>query len=140
MEPGFVVCQSRISYIHDSAHLFAPARAFAFYTLFGYCIVPDLRGFQSRRRHADVQTRPIENARAHAHGRRDICGQRIVVRVILLDHADESFAAERINPLALRVVVDMSHDPPTGTLATSLPVSVSSTIRNGGLRVTTKRR
>jgi hypothetical protein len=29
------------------------------------------------------------------------------VRVILLDHADKSFAAERINALALPVVIDI---------------------------------
>src|SRR5258708_3603349 len=71
------------------------------YRLFRHDIIPYLRGFQPRRWHADIQARSKENARAHPHSRRDICLQRIVVRGILLDYADKSFATERINALAL---------------------------------------
>src|SRR5216684_1771813 len=55
------------------------------YTLFRHAIIPYLGGFQSRRWHADVQAGPKEDAGAHANGGRDICAQRIVVRIILLD-------------------------------------------------------
>src|SRR5260370_4590792 len=72
-----------------------------FYALFRHCIIPYLGGIQPRRWDTDVQARSVENARAHAHCGGDICGQRIVVRVILLDHADNYFSAARLNALAL---------------------------------------
>src|SRR5262249_53301432 len=70
-----------------------------------HTIIPYLRRFQSGRRHAGVQARAKENSGAHANGRRDVCPQRIVVRVILLDHADKPLAAEGINSLALRIEI-----------------------------------
>src|SRR3989442_13887219 len=60
---------------------------------------------KARRWHADVQTRPKENPGPHADGRRDVCPQRIVVRVILLDHTDKPLAAKGVNPLALRIEI-----------------------------------
>src|SRR5437660_2459260 len=75
------------------------------YTLLGHSIIPYLRGFQSGGWHADVQARPKENPGAHANGCRDVCAQRIVVRVILLDHADKPLAGESVNPLALRIEI-----------------------------------
>src|SRR2546427_12440284 len=65
-----------------------------FYSLFQHRIIPDLRGLQSSGRHAGVQASPEENARAYADGCRDVRFQRIVVRVILLDHADKPLATE----------------------------------------------
>ena len=75
------------------------------YTLFRDAIKPDLRGFHSGRWYSNVQARSIEDAGAYAYGGRDVCDQRIVVRVILLNRADKPFAAESINALALRVVI-----------------------------------
>src|SRR5205807_8236479 len=72
-----------------------------FLTLLGHTIIPYLRRFQSGRRHPGVQARPKENSGPHANGRRDVCPQRIVVWVILLDYADKPLAAESINSLAL---------------------------------------
>jgi hypothetical protein len=43
---------------------------------------------------------------APLHNRcRNVCPQRIVVRVILLDYADKALAAEGVNPLALGIEV-----------------------------------
>src|SRR5438132_7814186 len=62
---------------------------------------------QSGRRHPGVQARPKENSGPHANGRRDVCPQRIVVWVILLDYADKPLAAEGIDSLALRIEIDV---------------------------------
>src|SRR5437773_9610509 len=78
-----------------------PSRLYSF----RHAVIPYLRRFQSSRRAAGVQARPKENPRAHTDGRRDVCPQRIVVRVILLDHADKPLAAEGINSLALRIEI-----------------------------------
>src|SRR5215469_2818078 len=76
-----------------------------FSTLFRHGIKPHLRGFQSLRWHADVQTRPKENAGAHTCRRGHIGNQRIVVRVILLDRADIAVGSESVDSLAVRVVI-----------------------------------
>src|SRR5438034_9957116 len=79
-------------------------------TLIGFRLIPAHRNSifapvpippLARRRTGSSQ-RKSRSARRRSS---DVCPQRIVVRVILLDHTDKPLAAKGVNPLALRIEI-----------------------------------
>src|SRR6202035_2941923 len=98
-------------------------------------VIPDLRGFQAGCGYAYVQASTEENAGAHAYSGWDICAQRIVVRVILLDGADKPLAADGVNPLAVRIeihVVARSCDGDSRDLFSSVGIEYHQQRRSAG--------
>src|ERR1700676_2373697 len=78
-----------------------------FRCLFRHLIIPNLRWFQAACWDAYVETGSIENPSAYANCRGNICGKRVMVRLLLLDHAEKSFAGDCGNPFSLRLVINI---------------------------------
>ena len=73
-----------------------------------FCLIrPDLRWLAALGRYSDVEAVAFAKkiTRAYSDGGWHILEQFVMVRVLLLDHADEAFGSDHVNALAIRVEI-----------------------------------